>query len=79
MAAVMHLFISHELREHFDFFFFYYPTKDRNRDGINIPPIGPTPLALSLNHHQGLHLSLQESRILIGECARRSAWSGRSW
>lgn len=79
MAAVMHLFISHELREHFDFFFFFIIPPKTETDGINIPPIGPTPLALSLNHHQGLHLSLQESRILIGECARRSAWSGRSW
>lgn len=79
MAAVMHLFISRELREHFDFFFFIIPPKTETEMGSHIPPTGPTPLALSLSHHQDLHLSLQESRVPIGGCARRSAWSGRSW
>lgn len=76
MAAVMHLFISHELREHFEFII---PPKTEIEMGSYIPPTGPTPLALSLSHHQDLHLSLQESHALIGGFARRSAWSGRSW
>lgn len=79
MAAVTHLFISCELREHFDFFFFTIPPKTETEMGSHISPSGPTPSALCLSRRRDLHLSLRESRVLIGGCARRSAWSGRSW
>lgn len=42
----MHLLISRELGEHFDFFFFVVPPEIETEMGSHIPPTGPTPLSL---------------------------------